>query len=186
MKVLLLAPHPFFQNRGTPIAVDLVLRVLSNRSDEVDVVTYPEGKDIQYKNVKIYRTLELPFLKQFRPGFSWKKIICDFFMLFKVLQLISTNRYDVVHAGEESVFIGLLLKFVFKIPYIYDMDSSLPQQLVEKYSWLSSMSKIFNFFESLAVKNAQAVISVCDALAQDIKKYKPRKVVVIPDISLLN
>ena len=33
MKVLVLAPHPFYQERGTPIAVNLVLRALSARGD---------------------------------------------------------------------------------------------------------------------------------------------------------
>ncbi len=186
MKILLLAPHPFYQNRGTPIAVDLVLRVLSERGDSIDVVTYPEGKDIHYPNVRVYRTLRLPFLRRIRPGFSAKKLMCDVFMLVKVVQLVMKKKYDLVHAGEESVFIGLALKWLLKIPYVYDMDSSLSQQMVEKYPWLGFVASILSFFEKIAVRNAQVVISVCDALAQDIQKYRPKKTVVIPDISLLN
>ncbi|NEO98908.1 MAG: glycosyltransferase [Symploca sp. SIO2E9] len=186
MNILLLAPHPFYQNRGTPIAVDLVLRVLSERKEQVDVVTYPEGSDVEYDHVTVYRTLKLSFVRNIRPGFSWKKIVCDFFMFLKVIDLISKKRYDLVHAGEESVFIGLLLKVLFKIPYVYDMDSSLAQQMIEKYPKLIFFAFVFDFFEGLAIKNAKVVISVCDALAADIQKYKPKNVVVIPDISLLN
>ncbi|NEP32033.1 MAG: glycosyltransferase [Moorea sp. SIO3B2] len=186
MNILLLAPHPFYQNRGTPIAVNLVLKVLSERGDQVDVVTYPEGRDIKYENIKVYRTPKLPWVRNIRPGFSWKKIVCDFFMLLAVIRLVTKKRYDLVHAGEESVFIGLGLKILCKIPYIYDMDSSLAQQMIEKYPLLQIFSSLFNFFEGLAVKNAKVVVSVCDALAADIQKYKPRKTVVIPDISLLN
>ena len=43
MRVLLLASHPFYQDRGTSIAVDHVLQVLSQRGDCVDVLTYHEG-----------------------------------------------------------------------------------------------------------------------------------------------
>ncbi|NEN95914.1 MAG: glycosyltransferase [Moorea sp. SIO3I7] len=186
MNILLLAPHPFYQNRGTPIAVNLVLKVLSERGDKVDVVTYPEGRDINYENIKIYRTPKLPWVRNIRPGFSWKKIVCDVFMLLAVIRLVTKKRYDLVHAGEESVFIGLGLKILCKIPYIYDMDSSIAQQMIEKYPLLHIFSSVFNFFEGLAVKNAKVVVSVCDALAADIQKYKPRKTVVIPDISLLN
>ncbi len=186
MNILLLAPHPFYQNRGTPIAVNLVLKVLSERGDQVDVVTYPEGRDINYENITVYRTPKLPWIRNIRPGFSWKKIVCDFFMLLAVIRLVTKKRYDLVHAGEESVFIGLGLKILCKIPYIYDMDSSLAQQMIEKYPLLQFVSSVFNFFEGLAVKNAKVVVSVCDALAADIQKYKPRKTVVIPDISLLN
>ena len=91
-----------------------------------------------------------------------------------------------VHAGEEAVFIALLLKVVFKIPYVYDMDSSLAQQMVEKFPRLGFLSATLNFFEKLAVQNAEVVIPVCEALAEDIEKYQPRKIVVLPDISLLS
>jgi hypothetical protein len=42
------------------------------------------------------------------------------------------------------------------------------------------------FFEKLAVKNAEVVLPVCDALARVIEEHRPKKVEVIPDISLLN
>lgn len=186
MKILLLAPHPFYQTRGTPIAVDLVLRVLSERGDQIDIVTYPEGNDIDYVGVSIHRTPNLPIVRNIRPGFSWKKLICDLFLLLQALRLVSRNQYDLVHAGEEAVFIGLLFKKLYKVPYVYDMDSSLAQQMVEKYPWLSLLKPVLDFFEGSAVRNAKAVVSVCDALAADIYKYQPQKVVVIPDISLLN
>jgi hypothetical protein len=48
MNILLLAPHPFYQERGTPIAVDLLLRVLAERGEQVDVLTYHEGEDRAY------------------------------------------------------------------------------------------------------------------------------------------
>ena len=44
MKILLLAPHPFYQERGTPIDVHLVIRVLSERlNTEIDLLVYNEG-----------------------------------------------------------------------------------------------------------------------------------------------
>lgn len=186
MKILLLAPHPFYQNRGTPIAVNLVLRVLSERGETVDVITYPEGDDVRYPNLTIYRTVKLPFLKNIRPGFSLKKLVCDVFMLFQAIHLVTRKKYDLIHAGEEAVFIALLLKKLFKVPYVYDMDSSLAQQMVEKYPKMGVLASILNFFEEIAVKHAQAVIPVCDALNTDIQKYKPTKTVVLHDISLLH
>ena len=36
MRILFLAPHPFYQDRGTPIAVNLMLQTLSERGEEVD------------------------------------------------------------------------------------------------------------------------------------------------------
>ena len=186
MNVLMLAPHPFYQARGTPIAVDLVLRVLSSRGEFIDIVTFPEGRDVRYLNVRIYRTPSFRFTRNIRPGFSFKKLICDFFLLIKAVQLVRLNQYDIIHAGEEAVFIALFLKKMFHVPYVYDMDSSLVQQMIDKYPWLRSCESILQTFEGTAVRNAEAVIPVCGALATVIQQYKPKKVVVIPDISLLS
>ncbi|MGB7949057.1 MAG: glycosyltransferase, partial [Candidatus Binatia bacterium] len=121
-----------------------------------------------------------------RPGFSWKKIVCDVFMFVKVVRLASRKRYDLVHAVEESVFMALFLKWVFKVPYVYDMDSSLAQQMVEKYAFLNPFTFVLKFFEKLAVKNAEVVTPVCEALARVIEEHGPKKVEVLPDVSLLN
>lgn len=186
MNILLMAPQPFYQERGTPIAIDLLLRVACQRGDYVDVLTYHEGRGVYYPNLVIFRIPNLPFVRNIRPGFSWKKLVCDVFMLFKALQLVQKRQYDYIHAVEESVFIALLFKLLFKIPYLYDMDSSLAQQMVEKYGWLQPLAKIMGFFEGLAVKHAEAVIPVCDRLADDIQQYQPKRVFILPDVSLVS
>jgi len=185
MNILLLSPQPFYQERGTPIAVRMVLKVLSERGDRVDVITYNEGIGVRFDNVTVHRIPKLPFINGVRPGFSWKKVICDVFMLFKAIRITSKKRYELIHAVEESVFIALLLKWLFGVPYVYDMDSSLGQQIMEKYPFLIHFASVFDFFEKLAVKNAKAVAPVCDALARLIEKHKPEKVVVLQDVSLL-
>ena len=74
MKVLLLAPHPFYQERGTPIDVHLVIRVLSERIDTtVDLLVYNEGKDIELPGLRIFRIKNYKFLQNIRPGFSFKR-----------------------------------------------------------------------------------------------------------------
>lgn len=63
MKILLLTPPPFYQDRGTPIAVDLVLKVLSERGDSIDVLTFHEIRDAAYPQVSIYRIPAWPFFR---------------------------------------------------------------------------------------------------------------------------
>ena len=185
LRILFLIPHPFYQDRGSPIADDMILQVLSQRGDKIDVVTYSEGTNIRYEKTKLHRTPKMPLIRNIRPGFSWKKFVCDLLMFVKVMRLVSRKRYHLVHAVEETVFIALFLKITFKIDYVYDMDSSLAQQIVEKYAWLSPLGFILNFCERLAIKNAKCVIPVCQALAKDISIYKPKKIAILPDISLL-
>ena len=182
----MLAPQPFYQERGTPIAVNHLLSVLSERGEHIDVLTYHEGKTIKYDNVNIYRISKIPFIRNIRPGPSWKKLVCDFFMLLKAIRLASKKRYDIIHSVEESVYMAIVLKKLFGLPYIYDMDSSLVQQVIEKYPLLSHFGTLLNFFEEHAVKNAKAVVVVCSALSEVIHRYKPEKVIVLEDVSLLH
>ena len=92
MNVLLLAPHPFYQDRGTPIAVRHLLRGLSERGDRVDVVTYHLGEPVRYRNVTIHRIACLPFIRSISPGPSWKKLVCDVLLFVKAIRLASKSR----------------------------------------------------------------------------------------------
>ena len=185
MRILLLAPEPFYQDRGTPIAVNLLLRVLSERGEHVDVLTYHEGRDIKLNSVTLHRIANLPFVRDIRPGFSCKKVICDFFMFFKSARLVRKNHYDLIFAVEESVFMALVWKWIFKIPYVYDMDSSLAQQLVESRPILTPLASLFRFCEGVAVRNAIGVAPVCQSLSAAILIHQPNKVVVLHDIAAL-
>jgi glycosyltransferase involved in cell wall biosynthesis len=184
MKILLLAPHPFYTDRGTPIAIDLLLRAFSGKGHTADVLTYSEGRDVKYDGVRIFRIPRLPWIQGIRPGFSFKKIICDIFMFFKAIKLLRRNSYDVIHAVEESAFIALLLKWIFRIPYVYDVDSSLPQQMIEAYPLLKVFSILFSFFERLVIHGAISIVVVCEALEEGIEKYHPPKTIVLHDVCL--
>jgi glycosyltransferase involved in cell wall biosynthesis len=186
MKILVLAPHPFFQNRGTPIDVLLVLRVLAERENtNVDLIVYNEGEDISLPGLNIFRTPDFRLAQDIRPGFSWKKLICDLFLFFKAFTLVYRNRYDLIHAGEETVFMAMFFRFVWGIPYVYDLDSSIAQQLVEKKPYLGKFARMFNWLESKAIRQSLANLPVCNALADLCNRNYSKKTVTIHDISQL-
>lgn len=185
MKVLLLAPHPFYQERGTPIAVDLLIKALSERGDNIDLLTYQEGVDRKHERLHIFRIKTFPAVKNLRPGFSAKKIYSDVFMFFRFVSLMWSGKYDMVHAVEESAFMALLICPLFSTPYIYDVDSSMTTQLVDKYSVLRPFRSLLRFIESLPMRYAVAVVPMCDSLANEIRRYRDRNVVVLKDVSLL-
>lgn len=190
MKILFLAPEPFFQERGTPIAVRLALEVLAKRkNDSIDLLTYREGSSIEIPNVTVKRIRYPQFLAGISPGISLRKIICDLFLLFGTLALVWRKRksqYDLIHAVEESVFIAAFIKLLFRIPYIYDMDSSLSLQLTEKWILLRPLRPLFQLAEHLAVKYSTAVVPVCDALAAIADQHGSTETCILRDISLLD
>ncbi len=57
MRILVLAPQPFFVQRGTPIAVRLLLETLAKRGDELDVIIFPGGEDIEIPGCRFFRVL---------------------------------------------------------------------------------------------------------------------------------
>lgn len=165
MKVLMLAPHSFHVDRGTPIAVDLVLRAFSERGAEVDLVTYHVGADRSYPNVTVHRIPPPLGIDYVPPGISTRKLICDVLLLREALRLVRSRDYDIVHAGEEAVFIGLLFKKLYGVPYAYDMDSSIAQQTVEKLWLLRPFGRVLDWFEGRAIRGSIATAPVCNALA---------------------
>ncbi len=184
MKILVVAPHPFYQERGTPIAVKLLVETLSGFGHEIDVLTFHEGENIDVKNVRLYRIAKPPFANNIPIGFSPKKLIADVYLTFYLAYLLSKNNYDVIHAVEESVFPAAFFNFFARKKLIYDMDSSMADQLIEKWKGLEKISKILNGFEHWAMKRSDVVLPVCRYLVDKVRRYDPnKKVFILEDIA---
>jgi len=184
LKILVVAPHPFYQERGTPIAVKLLVETLSGFGHEIDVLTFHEGENIDVKNVRLYRIAQPPFANNIPIGFSPKKLIADVYLTFYLAYLLSKNNYDVIHAVEESVFPAAFFNFFARKKLIYDMDSSMADQLIEKWKGLEKISKILNGFEHWAMKRSDVVLPVCRYLVDKVRRYDPnKKVFILEDIA---
>lgn len=186
MKVLFLAPQPFFEERGTPIAVLEIIGVLSTLGHEIDLYTYPIGKDIKMNGLNIIRSSGGMFLKKVQPGPSYTKAILDILLFLKTSLSVLGKKYNVVHAVEEAAFFGVVLSKLLKIPLIYDMDSSIPAQIA--YTGFIKNGFVLKFASSLekwAIKNSAVVITVCSSLTDIVKKEFPEKPVFqIEDLPL--
>jgi glycosyltransferase involved in cell wall biosynthesis len=188
MKILLLASHPFYQDRGTPIAVHLMLQALAARGEHVDVLTYHEGADRLYPGpgtVRIFRIPPPPACRNIRPGFSLKKLVADAALYRMAIRMARQTRYDLVHAVEESVFMALRIAHRVGTPYVYDMDSSMSQQIVDKLPAARLLLPLMRSWERKAVRGAAAVAAVCDALADQARADGAAKTVILRDVPLL-
>jgi hypothetical protein len=187
VRLLLLAPQPYFQQRGTPIAVRMLLEVLESRGYDITVITYPEGEDPSGASYRIERLGRIPGLGAIRPGFSIPKVLLDAAMFRRASTLTHRLRPDAIHAVEESVFIALALKRLYGVPYVYDMDSALPQQMVERYPLLGPMGPLLQRMERAAIRGATAVVAVCESLQEHALSQAPGQLVSrIEDVSLLD
>jgi glycosyltransferase involved in cell wall biosynthesis len=87
-------------------------------------------------------------------------------MVLYSIKLLIQNDYDVVHAHEEAVFYCRFLKPFFGFKLIYDMHSSLPQQLTN-FEFTSSrfLIGLFKKLEDSCLRQANAVITICPDLS---------------------
>ncbi|NOZ61613.1 MAG: glycosyltransferase family 4 protein [Calditrichaeota bacterium] len=176
MRILMIAPQPFFTPRGTPLSVLHRLNTLSSLGHKIDLVTYHIGQTIPFENVTYHRILKVPFVKSIQVGPSKRKIIVDFFVLMKSWALLFKNDYDVIHTHEEAGFFGVWLAKWFKTVHLYDMHSSLPQQLTNfKFTKLKFLIKIFASLENMTIQNSEAVITICPELFNYVHEKWPEK-----------
>jgi hypothetical protein len=98
MHVLMIAPEPFFEPRGTPFSEFHRIRALTTLGHTVDLVTYPFGADVTLPGLRIFRCLRPPFIRRIGIGPSWKKVPLDLALCATVLRLALTRRYDAVHS----------------------------------------------------------------------------------------
>lgn len=169
----MLAPEPFFQPRGTPISVYFRLQALADLGHEVDLVTYHLGEDRNFRNLKIHRIPSLFFVKKIKIGPSFAKILLDFLLLCKAIFLVMSNSYDLIFSHEEASWFGTALAKIKKIPHLYDMHSSLPQQLENfRFSRSKILKKIFTALERYVLRNSRSIIVICPDLLRKLEKEK--------------
>lgn len=169
MKALVLAPQPFFSPRGTPFSVYYRTLVTAEQKTQVDLLTYGEGQDVDIPGVRIIRIPHIPWFGPIKIGPSYMKIALDALMIIWTIALLVRHRYDFVHAHEEAVFYCLLLKPIFRFKLVYDMHSSLPQQLTNfKFTELQVLIRMFTVLENVCLKSADAIITICPDLRDHV------------------
>jgi len=131
-RVLLVTPQPFYEDRGTPIAVRFVARALSEIGFHVDLLAFPLGEAVEIPNVAIHRCANPLGLDRVPVGFSWKKVVLDATLAQAFRARLRAQRYDVVHAVEEAAYMASRLCPARGVPFIYDMASSIPAELRRK------------------------------------------------------
>jgi len=166
----MLAPEPFFQPRGTPISVYLRIKALTDLGHNVDLVTYHLGEDKTMPGLTILRAPDLFGIRKIKIGPSLKKIPLDFLLVLKAAGRLANNKYDLIFSHEEGALFGVILGRLWKIPHLYDMHSSLPQQL-ENFNFSRSrlLKSVFMRMEKMILRNSESVIVICPDLQKTVK-----------------
>ena len=179
LRVLVVAPQPFFAQRGTPINVRQMVQTLCDEGDVVHLATYPMGSAVSIPGLHLHRAMRVPGVRDVPIGFSWRKVVLDALLAIRVWALVLGRRFDVVHAVEESVFFVMPIARLRGIPVIYDMDSSLSEQLeYGGHVRNGGLLRLVRRMELAALQRARLVITVCASLTERVQAMVPNAMVV--------
>ena len=170
----MIAPEPFFEPRGTPFSEYHRIRALLDLGHAVDLVTYPFGRDVSLPGLRVFRCLRPPFIHEVRIGPSLAKILLDLTLTLTAVRRAVTERYDAVHSHEEGSIIGVMLASMLGLPHLYDMHSSLPQQLTNfAFSRSRVLTRMFTCMERFVVRRSRVVVVICPHLEKVVHDIEP-------------
>jgi glycosyltransferase involved in cell wall biosynthesis len=174
MRILKIVPQAFYTARGTPLSAYHRARELIARGHEVDILTYGVGGDPPNFEARVFRARGPHFKRSIRAGPSRLKIWFDLLLFINLLAHLTRRRYDVLYAHEEGALLARLAGAIFRIPYIYDMHSSLPLQITDwNFSTRRSVVAAFRWIERLSVRGACAVVAISPAVARAARNACP-------------
>ena len=173
-RVLLVAPQPFFENRGTPMNVRAMAETLGSNGVSVDLLTFPYGEEVIIPGVRILRCLSLPWVARVPVGPSFAKFFLDIFLTLHACWLVFRNRYALLHGVEEGAVIVGALGLLSRTPYVFDMDSCMPTQLRDcSFPGAQLIARGVEVLERFFVRRARVVLTVCEALTIKAKEITP-------------
>jgi glycosyltransferase involved in cell wall biosynthesis len=191
MKILMVAPTPFFADRGTHIRILEEALALEKQGHKITIATYHIGRDIYGEvktNIDIRRIRRFLFwYKKLEAGPDWQKIILDIMLIRKVFYLARTQKPDIIHGHlHEGVLIGWIAKkllFWRKIKLVADFHGSLTKEMIS-HSYLQGgmLKKIFGSIEKIIDNLGDFSITSSWENTEEIRSLrKDKKLETIPD-----
>jgi glycosyltransferase involved in cell wall biosynthesis len=169
----MVAPHPVYRPRGTPISVLNRCRALSALGHDVDLVTYPMGEDVPVRGLT-YDRARVPGIADVRVGPSLAKAPLDAAVFARALRRLAARRgdFDVVHTHEEAGALALLARRAFRVPHVYDMGNDL-SVVAANYGMPRPAVAAAALAERAVIRHSDVVITHFPSLAARVAAVAP-------------
>jgi glycosyltransferase involved in cell wall biosynthesis len=142
-RVLMIAPTPFFADRGCHVRILGEAKALITLGYRVVVCTYGLGRDVD--GIPTERIARIPWYKKLSAGPSVHKFYIDLLLLWKVIRTCRRFKPNLIHAHlHEGIVIGKIASAIFGIPLVADLQGSLTAELLDhkflpNSKWLVSL-----------------------------------------------
>ena len=171
LKILMLAPTPFFADRGCHVRIYEEARALISLGHEVCIATYHLGRDME--GIPTVRIPPVPWYKKLTAGPSWHKPYLDILLFFTALAAALRRRPDIIHAHlHEGAFIGMLLKKLLRIPLVFDCQGSLTAEMLD-HGFIrrgSPWHRVFLWLEKIINNGTDFIVTSSHAGAADLRE----------------
>ncbi len=181
MRILMVAPTPFFSDRGTHIRILEESLALEKKGHKITIATYHIGRNIDPEiktEIDVRRIRRLIFwYKKLEAGPDWQKIFLDLMLIRKVFYLTRTQKPDIIHGHlHEGVLIGWIVKKIFfwrKMKLVSDFHGSLTKEMVSHgYLGAGMLKKIFNFIEKTVDNMGNFAVTSSWENTEEIRNFR--------------
>jgi glycosyltransferase involved in cell wall biosynthesis len=108
-------------------------------------------------------------IRRIKIGPSLAKLPLDFLLILQTTLEVIHNRYDLVFSHEEAALVGVWIGRIWRKPHVYDMHSSLPQQLRNfEFTRSPLLVSLFQRMEQFVLRNSDSIIVICRDLMDTV------------------
>ncbi|MBP1467718.1 glycosyltransferase family 4 protein [Candidatus Chloroploca sp. M-50] len=144
-RVLMIAPTPYFSDRGCHVQIYEVARSQQLQGNHVAIVTYHLGNDPGH--IPIYRIPQIPWYHKRSAGPSWHKLYLDLLLLGRTLQIARRYRPHLLHAHlHEGAAIALPVARLLNVPLVLDLQGSMAGEMVN-HNFIREGARLYRLAE---------------------------------------
>lgn len=130
LRILSIAPTPWFSDRGCHIRILEEARALQLRGHKVIIVTYHIDRDIP--GTSAIRIRRIPWYRKLEAGFSISRAYLDWLVLGRALRLAKRFKPHIIHGHlYTGALIAKIVGFRYGVPVVFDFQSSMTSELIE-------------------------------------------------------
>jgi glycosyltransferase involved in cell wall biosynthesis len=173
MRILGIAPTPFFADRGCHMRILGEIQALERRGHQVLLLTYHLGRDIE--GVATRRIKQVPWYRKLEAGPALGKFYLDWLLLLETVRAIRRFQPEVIHGHlHEGACLGLIGRWLAgsRAPVVFDVQGSLTAEL-DSYGWLDRVPfvrPLFRLAERIITRSCDQAVGSNLAVSEFLRR----------------
>ena len=178
MHILMIAPEPFFEPRGTPSREFHRIRALTELGHTVDLVTYPFGRDVSLPGLRVFRCLRPPFMSRDRDRSLLAKVPLDLALALTRAAAgadaaATTRSTRTRRAASIGVVLAALLRRAAPLRHAFEPAAADDELRLQPRH--AGCTRLFGWLERLMIRQSRVVIVICPQLGDDRPRDRRRR-----------